>query len=74
MTDAQLRDLLAESPIVAPGVRNRFDAVLSGDGPTWWTVELGGKDARLALDIAADRDLAAAPWPETAFARRRHRD
>jgi 3-hydroxyisobutyrate dehydrogenase-like beta-hydroxyacid dehydrogenase len=67
LSDDQLRELLAESPMVAPGIRNRFEAVLSGDGPSWWTVELGAKDAGLALDIAADRSLPAATMAHERF-------
>jgi 3-hydroxyisobutyrate dehydrogenase-like beta-hydroxyacid dehydrogenase len=59
LTDDQLRELLAESPMVAPGIRNRFDAVLTGEGPSWWTVELGLKDAGLALEVADGGDLPA---------------
>ncbi len=47
----EIRDLLAESPVVAPGIRNRFQAVLDASGPTWWTTELGAKDARLATEL-----------------------
>ena len=47
----EIRDLLAESPVVAPGIRNRFQAVLEASGPTWWTTELGAKDARLATEL-----------------------
>jgi 3-hydroxyisobutyrate dehydrogenase-like beta-hydroxyacid dehydrogenase len=59
LTDDQLRELLAESPMVAAGIRNRFDAVLTGEGPSWWTVELGLKDAGLALGVADGDDLPA---------------
>jgi len=38
-------DLLAESPLVAPGVRNRFQTILEGSGPTWCTTELETEDA-----------------------------
>ena len=44
--DEELTDLFAESPLVAPGVKNRFRSILEGSGPTWWTTELGAKDAR----------------------------
>ncbi|MFD0359936.1 NAD(P)-dependent oxidoreductase [Nocardia sp. GCM10030253] len=46
----QLRDLLATS--VAPGLRNRFDSVLTGSPEGWWTVVLGAKDAGLAIETA----------------------
>lgn len=47
-----LRQLLAESPLVAPALRNRFEAVLTGRIGDWWTTELGHKDVRLALQVA----------------------
>lgn len=52
MADDQLRQLLAESPLVAPGLRNRFDGVLTGHQDPWWSVALGAKDARLAVEVA----------------------
>lgn len=54
LSDQDLRRLLIESPLVAPGVRNRFDAVLEGSGDGWWSVALGAKDAGLALEMARD--------------------
>jgi 3-hydroxyisobutyrate dehydrogenase-like beta-hydroxyacid dehydrogenase len=62
LSDDQLRDLLGTSPVVAPGLKNRFEAVLTGSREGWWTTELGAKDAGLALDIArgADVELPAA--------------
>jgi 3-hydroxyisobutyrate dehydrogenase-like beta-hydroxyacid dehydrogenase len=52
LTDDQLRELLGTSPMVAPGLRNRFEGVLTGSQEGWWTTGLGAKDAGLALDIA----------------------
>jgi 3-hydroxyisobutyrate dehydrogenase len=52
LSDDQLRDLLGESPVVAPGLRNRFDGVLFGQQDSWWTTTLGAKDARLAIGLA----------------------
>lgn len=52
LTDQQLRELLSESPIVAPGLRNRFEALLEGTDDGWWTIALGAKDARLAMELA----------------------
>jgi 3-hydroxyisobutyrate dehydrogenase-like beta-hydroxyacid dehydrogenase len=59
LTDDQLRELLGESPMVPPGLQNRFEAILAGQGPAWWSDALGGKDARLALEVArsAGHDL-----------------
>ena len=52
LSDDQLRDLLAESPMVAPGLRNRFEGVLTANHDAWWTTTLGAKDARLATALA----------------------
>ena len=54
--DAELTDLFAESALVAPGVKNRFRTILEGSGPTWWTTELGAKDARLASEFVRAQD------------------
>ncbi len=53
LDDDQIRDLLGDSPLVAPGVRNRFDALLSGDTDGWWTTVLAAKDAALAAGVTA---------------------
>jgi 3-hydroxyisobutyrate dehydrogenase-like beta-hydroxyacid dehydrogenase len=53
LTDEQLRDLLLDSPILTPGIRNRFEGVLSGRQEPWWTAGMGAKDARLAIETAA---------------------
>jgi 3-hydroxyisobutyrate dehydrogenase len=52
LNDDQLRDLLEESPLVAPGLRNRFEGVLTGERDTWWEAALGAKDVRLAAALA----------------------
>jgi 3-hydroxyisobutyrate dehydrogenase-like beta-hydroxyacid dehydrogenase len=52
LSDDQLRDLLGTSPLVAPGIKNRFEAVLTGSQDEWWTTVLGAKDAGLAVDVA----------------------
>lgn len=52
LSDDQLRDLLGASPMVAPGLKNRFEGVLTGSFDTLWTTTLGAKDAGLAIDIA----------------------
>ncbi|SRR6266851_3550922 len=53
LSDDALRDLLGESPLVAPSLKNRFEAVLTGTHESWWTTTLGAKDAGLAVDLAA---------------------
>jgi 3-hydroxyisobutyrate dehydrogenase len=52
LSDDQLRELLGGSPLVGPGLRNRFESVLTGSQEGWWTTVLGAKDAGLALDVA----------------------
>jgi 3-hydroxyisobutyrate dehydrogenase len=62
LSEEQLRDLLADSPVLPAGVQNRFEDVLTGSQEGWWSTALGAKDAGLALDIArrAHLDLPAA--------------
>lgn len=69
LSDQQIRELFEDSAMVAPGVRNRLGAVLDGDGPTWWTIQLGRKDAQLALALGRD---AAADVPLTLAASERY--
>jgi 3-hydroxyisobutyrate dehydrogenase-like beta-hydroxyacid dehydrogenase len=52
LTDDQLRELLGNSPMVAPGLKYRFEGILTGEQETFWTTVLGAKDAGLALDLA----------------------
>jgi 3-hydroxyisobutyrate dehydrogenase-like beta-hydroxyacid dehydrogenase len=68
LSDEQLRHLIGSSPMLAPGLQNRLETIVSGDGPTWWTTTLGAKDATLALALAqsAGHDL-----PVTAAVRAR---
>jgi 3-hydroxyisobutyrate dehydrogenase len=54
LRDDQLRDLLGTSPMVPPGLKNRFEGVLGGSQEGWWTTVLGAKDAGLALDVARE--------------------
>ncbi|WP_432843125.1 NAD(P)-dependent oxidoreductase [Dactylosporangium sp. CA-092794] len=69
LSDDQLRELLADSPLVAPGVRNRFEGVLSGEQEPWWTTALGAKDAGLALDMAR---AAGVELPDASAVQRRY--
>src|SRR5918997_150689 len=57
LTDDQLRELLGSSPQVAPGLKNRFESILTGSQDGWWTTVLGAKDAGLAIDIARGADV-----------------
>jgi 3-hydroxyisobutyrate dehydrogenase-like beta-hydroxyacid dehydrogenase len=57
LTDDQLRELLGSSPLLAPGLKNRFEGVLTGSQDPWWTTVLGTKDAGLAIDVARQADV-----------------
>lgn len=67
----QLRELFGSSSLLAPGVANRFEGVLTGMRDGWWTTVLGAKDAGLALDLAraADVELPLAEVVRQAYAR-----
>lgn len=71
LNDAQIRELLADSPMVAPGLKPRFEGVLTGQMDPWWSTALGAKDARLAVEAAAE---AGAEIPLTAWAQRRYQE
>jgi 3-hydroxyisobutyrate dehydrogenase len=58
LTDDQLRELFGQSPLVAPALANRFEAVLAGATDGWWTVALGAKDAGLAVGVAEAAHVA----------------
>jgi 3-hydroxyisobutyrate dehydrogenase len=60
LSDDDMRALLGESPMVAPGLKNRFEAVLTGERDPWWASGLGAKDAGLAVDIAGSLPVTAA--------------
>ena len=69
LTDDQLRDLLGTSPMLPPGLKNRFEDVLGGSQEGWWTTVLGAKDAGLALEVArkADVELPVATAVQNAY-------
>lgn len=70
LDDDRLRELLGDSPLVAPGLRNRFEGILTGDQEPWWSPALGAKDARLAVSLAESRgaDLRVAPLVRDLYA------
>jgi 3-hydroxyisobutyrate dehydrogenase len=41
LSDDRLRELLGQSPVVAPAIKNRFEGVLTGQQEPWWTAALG---------------------------------
>jgi len=69
LSDGQLRELLGDSPMVAPGIRNRFEGVLTGDQDPWWSAALGAKDAGLAIDLVRG---AGGDLPSTRTVRERY--
>ncbi len=71
LRDDQLRDLLGTSSMVAPGLKNRFEDILTGSRDAWWTTVLGAKDAGLAVDVAraGDVDLPAARLAQQLYER-----
>lgn len=82
LSDGELRQLLGNSPMVAPGLKYRFEGVLTGEQEPFWSTTLGLKDARLATEAASSngvdlpltrtaRDLyqkAASRWEEADIA------
>lgn len=51
--DADLAELLAGLPTVAPGLVNRIDGLLGTEHEPWFSVDLGRKDLRLLGEVAA---------------------
>ncbi|HUO47372.1 MAG TPA: NAD(P)-binding domain-containing protein [Acidimicrobiales bacterium] len=51
--DDDIRRMFAEHPLVAPALRNRFEAVLTGTTEGWFALSLGAKDVGLALAMGA---------------------
>ena len=56
---------------MAPGLKNRFEAVLGASSDGWWTTALGAKDAGLAIDVAEGSGvhLQVAPAVRDAYLR-----
>ncbi len=69
LSDDQLRELLGDSAMMAPGLKNRFEGVITGEQQPWWTTVLGAKDAGLAVDTV---DALGGELPLTAAARDRY--
>ena len=69
LDDDQLRELLGG--VVAPGLKNRFEALLGAPAAGWWTTSLGAKDAGLAIDVAEGSGvhLEVAPAARHAYLR-----
>jgi 3-hydroxyisobutyrate dehydrogenase-like beta-hydroxyacid dehydrogenase len=55
LSDEQLRELLGDhNPLLPPGLRNRFEGMLTGSQESWWSTVLGAKDAGLAVAVAGE--------------------
>lgn len=52
-----IRDFFGKVPLVAPGLRNRLDDVVSGDREGWFSTTLRAKDLRLADQLARSHGL-----------------
>ena len=72
LDDEALRELLRSSPMVAPGLANRVDGLLSPDHAGWFTGPLAAKDLEHALGLAAGAagDLVELRAPSRAVHRR----
>jgi 3-hydroxyisobutyrate dehydrogenase-like beta-hydroxyacid dehydrogenase len=57
LSDDQLRELLSSCSMVAPGIKNRFEAILTGPQDGWWTIVLGAKDAGIAINVARGSNI-----------------
>ncbi|MGZ4311730.1 MAG: NAD(P)-dependent oxidoreductase [Solirubrobacteraceae bacterium] len=57
LDDELIRDYFGRLPLVAPGLRNRLDDLISGDHRGWFPTVLGAKDVRLAEELARSRGL-----------------
>lgn len=55
--EKMLRGFLDESPLVAPALRNRLDALFSGKHEGWFATTLGAKDVRLAEELASRQGI-----------------
>ena len=57
LDDELIRDYFGRLPLVAPGLRNRLDDIISGDHRGWFPTTLGAKDVRLAAELARSHGL-----------------
>jgi 3-hydroxyisobutyrate dehydrogenase-like beta-hydroxyacid dehydrogenase len=51
-----LREILGQTPAVAPGVQLRLEDILQGDHQGWWNLELADKDMTLILKLGEDAE------------------
>ena len=52
LDDTLVRDYFSRLPLVAPGLRNRLNDIISGEHRGWFSTTLGAKDMRLAEELA----------------------
>ena len=52
LDETLIRDYFSRLPLVAPGLRNRLDDIISGEHRGWFPTRLGAKDVRLAEELA----------------------
>jgi 3-hydroxyisobutyrate dehydrogenase-like beta-hydroxyacid dehydrogenase len=57
LDDTLIRDYLSRLPLVAPGLRNRLDDIISGEHRGWFPTTLGAKDVGLAEALARSHGL-----------------
>jgi len=51
-SDSDLAGLLNELPVIAPGLKNRIDGLLTDHHDPWFSVDLASKDLRLFAELA----------------------
>jgi 3-hydroxyisobutyrate dehydrogenase-like beta-hydroxyacid dehydrogenase len=56
-SDSDLAGLLNELPVIAPGLKNRIDGLLSDHHDPWFSVDLASKDLRLFAELADQAGL-----------------
>jgi 3-hydroxyisobutyrate dehydrogenase-like beta-hydroxyacid dehydrogenase len=57
LADDLIRDFFGRLPLVAPGLRNRLDPIVSGEHEGWFSMRLGAKDVRLADALARSHGI-----------------
>jgi 3-hydroxyisobutyrate dehydrogenase-like beta-hydroxyacid dehydrogenase len=57
LPDDLIRDFFGRLPLVAPGLHNRLDPIVSGDHEGWFSIRLGAKDVRLADELARSHGI-----------------
>lgn len=58
LPDDLVRDYFGRLPLVAPGLHNRLDSIISDDHIGWFSTRLGAKDARLVDELARSHGVS----------------